>query len=107
MGLSLLLDDLNFDCIESKTQHNMTVYPAIFLVNSRIKKISIENTEMVILKTIYDVYVNMYITYVIAVVFLFISQRLANASDESQRMHIIPPSTKFFYIKYTKKVILQ
>ncbi|CAH3130560.1 unnamed protein product [Pocillopora meandrina] len=29
--------------------------------------------------------------------------RLANASDESQRMHIIPPSTKFFYIKYTKK----
>ncbi|KAJ7384106.1 hypothetical protein OS493_023430 [Desmophyllum pertusum] len=29
--------------------------------------------------------------------------RLANASDESQRMHILPPSTKYFYIKYTKK----
>ncbi|XP_029201287.2 LOW QUALITY PROTEIN: cilia- and flagella-associated protein 221-like [Acropora millepora] len=29
--------------------------------------------------------------------------RLANVSDESQRMHIIPPSTKYFYIKYTKK----
>lgn len=44
--------------------------------------------------------------YVIAIVSFFMSQRLANASDESQRMHIIPPSTKFFYIKYTKKVLL-
>ena len=38
------------------------------------------------------------------VCFFFFFQRLANVSDESQRMHIIPPSTKYFYIKYTKKV---
>ena len=39
--------------------------------------------------------------------YLHLLQRIANASSESQRMHIIPPSTKPFYIKYTKKVTRQ
>ena len=29
---------------------------------------------------------------------------LGNISTEVQRMHIIPPQTKFFYIKYKKSV---
>ena len=30
--------------------------------------------------------------------------QLANVSTEVQRMHVIPPQTHYFYIKYTKNV---
>ena len=30
--------------------------------------------------------------------------QIANVSGDVQRMHIIPPQTKYFYIKYTKNV---
>jgi len=32
--------------------------------------------------------------------------RLANVSGDVQRMHIIPPQTKYFYVKYTKNVCI-
>lgn len=35
---------------------------------------------------------------------VYFSQRVINASKDNQHMHIIPPSTPFFSIQYTKQV---